>query len=253
MEKTLGDRGDHTGSETGSDRKLDQIGPTGPDQNTDPWSGVFVTFGLGPTKNPMICRVRLDRTEDRPGPWMSLSIAGVTRWNVPYGPTGSKVVVVRSTSLTTSCFESSHMIPLSRSNPRMRLGFSFCGRGSRTYNIPDSLELELPGLDDTINDSPDDALIVIGFNVSRNIILIPPFPVLLPAKEHEEMGAFIGEFKTTNELLLKERNNSLSELEFEVYGLSKAINNAQSSNYVVKGVTTRGGKTTLKSAAIQTM
>ncbi|GJW52722.1 hypothetical protein Tco_0096807 [Tanacetum coccineum] len=34
--------------------------------------------------------------------------------------------------------------------------------------------------------------------------------------EHEEMGAFIREFETTNELLLKERNNSLSELEFEV-------------------------------------
>ncbi|GKB03490.1 DNA-directed DNA polymerase [Tanacetum coccineum] len=42
-------------------------------------------------------------------------------------------------------------------------------------------------------------------------------------REHEEMGAFIREFKTTNKLLLKERNNSLSELEFEVYGLSKAI------------------------------
>ncbi|GJQ96786.1 hypothetical protein Tco_0007925 [Tanacetum coccineum] len=63
-------------------------------------------------------------------------------------------------------------------------------------------------------------------------------------REHEEMGAFIREFKTTNEHLLKERNNSLSELEFEVYGLSKAINNAQLSNYEVKGVTTRGGKTT---------
>ncbi|GKB54346.1 hypothetical protein Tco_0905099, partial [Tanacetum coccineum] len=63
-------------------------------------------------------------------------------------------------------------------------------------------------------------------------------------RKHEEMGAFIREFKTTNELLLKERNNSLSELEFEVYGLSKAINNAQLSNYEVKGVTTRGGKTT---------
>ncbi|GJY40576.1 reverse transcriptase domain-containing protein, partial [Tanacetum coccineum] len=63
-------------------------------------------------------------------------------------------------------------------------------------------------------------------------------------REHEEIGSFIREFKTTNELLLKERNNSLSELEFEVYGLSKAINNAQSSNYEVKGVTTRGGKTT---------
>ncbi|GKB85638.1 reverse transcriptase domain-containing protein [Tanacetum coccineum] len=33
--------------------------------------------------------------------------------------------------------------------------------------------------------------------------------------EHKEMGAFIREFRTTNELLLKERNNSLSELRFE--------------------------------------
>ncbi|GJX85055.1 reverse transcriptase domain-containing protein [Tanacetum coccineum] len=38
-------------------------------------------------------------------------------------------------------------------------------------------------------------------------------------REHEEMDAFIREFRTTNELFLKERNNSLRELEFEVYGL----------------------------------
>ncbi|GJW96406.1 DNA-directed DNA polymerase [Tanacetum coccineum] len=35
-------------------------------------------------------------------------------------------------------------------------------------------------------------------------------------REHEEMRAFIREFKTTNELLLNERNMSLSELKFEV-------------------------------------
>ncbi|GJX10295.1 DNA-directed DNA polymerase [Tanacetum coccineum] len=46
-------------------------------------------------------------------------------------------------------------------------------------------------------------------------------------REHEKMDAFIREFRTTSELLLKERNNSLSELEFEVYGLSRAINKAQ--------------------------
>ncbi|GJT61342.1 reverse transcriptase domain-containing protein [Tanacetum coccineum] len=63
-------------------------------------------------------------------------------------------------------------------------------------------------------------------------------------REDEEMGVFIRELKTTNELLLKERNNSLSELEFEVYGLSKAINEAKISDYEVKAVTTRGGKTT---------
>ncbi|GJS72089.1 putative laccase [Tanacetum coccineum] len=46
-------------------------------------------------------------------------------------------------------------------------------------------------------------------------------------REHENMDAFIREFRTTNELLLKERSNSLSELEFEVYGLSREINKAQ--------------------------
>nr|GEU30015.1 hypothetical protein [Tanacetum cinerariifolium] len=45
-------------------------------------------------------------------------------------------------------------------------------------------------------------------------------------REHEEMRAFIREFKTTNEFLLKERNNSISDLKFKVYGLSKAINDA---------------------------
>nr|GEZ13471.1 hypothetical protein [Tanacetum cinerariifolium] len=38
-------------------------------------------------------------------------------------------------------------------------------------------------------------------------------------REHEEIEAFIREFRTTNELLFKERNNSLSEPEFEVYRL----------------------------------
>ncbi|GKA69710.1 reverse transcriptase domain-containing protein [Tanacetum coccineum] len=41
-------------------------------------------------------------------------------------------------------------------------------------------------------------------------------------QEHKEMRAFIREFKTSNKLLFKERNNSLSELRFEVHGLSKA-------------------------------
>ncbi|GJW68846.1 hypothetical protein Tco_0123270 [Tanacetum coccineum] len=57
--------------------------------------------------------------------------------------------------------------------------------------------------------------------------------------EQEEMGAFIHEFRTTNELLFKERNNSLSELRFEVQGLLRAINNTPISNLEVKGVTTR--------------
>nr|GFA48710.1 hypothetical protein [Tanacetum cinerariifolium]GFB03695.1 hypothetical protein [Tanacetum cinerariifolium] len=63
-------------------------------------------------------------------------------------------------------------------------------------------------------------------------------------REHEEMRAFINEFRTTNELLFKKRNNSLSELRFEVHELLRVIDNAPISNYEVKGVTTRGGKTT---------
>ncbi|GJV17497.1 reverse transcriptase domain-containing protein [Tanacetum coccineum] len=63
-------------------------------------------------------------------------------------------------------------------------------------------------------------------------------------REQEEMRAFIHEFRTTNELLFKERNNSLSELRFEVQGLLKVINNTPISNLEAKGVTNRGGKTT---------
>nr|GEU59473.1 DNA-directed DNA polymerase [Tanacetum cinerariifolium] len=63
-------------------------------------------------------------------------------------------------------------------------------------------------------------------------------------QEHKEMSAFIIEFRTTNELLFKERNNLLRELTFEVYGLSKVINNALLPECEAKGVTTRGGKMT---------
>nr|GEV29047.1 hypothetical protein [Tanacetum cinerariifolium] len=63
-------------------------------------------------------------------------------------------------------------------------------------------------------------------------------------KEHEEMRAFINEFRATNELLFKERNNLLSELKFEVHELLRVIDNALISNYKVKRITTRGGKTT---------
>ncbi|GJX00722.1 DNA-directed DNA polymerase [Tanacetum coccineum] len=65
-------------------------------------------------------------------------------------------------------------------------------------------------------------------------------------REHDEMEAFIREFKTTNKLLLKERNNSLSELGFELYGLTRAFEKAYSVNCEIKGVTTRGGKTTIE-------
>ncbi|GKA25134.1 hypothetical protein Tco_0711167 [Tanacetum coccineum] len=62
-------------------------------------------------------------------------------------------------------------------------------------------------------------------------------------REHEEMRAFIGEFRTTNEHLFKERNNSLSELRFKVQEFLKVIDNTPISNCKIKEVTTRGGKT----------
>ncbi|GJX89511.1 retrovirus-related pol polyprotein from transposon TNT 1-94 [Tanacetum coccineum] len=62
-------------------------------------------------------------------------------------------------------------------------------------------------------------------------------------RKQYEMSASIHEFRTTNELLFKERNNSLSELRLEVQGLLKVINNTPKSNLEVKELTTRGGKT----------
>ncbi|GJV71518.1 hypothetical protein Tco_1491513 [Tanacetum coccineum] len=61
-------------------------------------------------------------------------------------------------------------------------------------------------------------------------------------REHEEMEIFIKEFRTTNELLLKERSNLLSELTIEVNELLKVVNNVLILKNKVKGVTTRGGK-----------
>ncbi|GJR92424.1 hypothetical protein Tco_0264598 [Tanacetum coccineum] len=57
------------------------------------------------------------------------------------------------------------------------------------------------------------------------------------------MRAFICDFQTTNELLFKERNNSLIELRFVVQELLKVTNNDPMTDCEVKGVTTRGRKT----------
>ncbi|GKE00147.1 hypothetical protein Tco_1388130, partial [Tanacetum coccineum] len=61
-------------------------------------------------------------------------------------------------------------------------------------------------------------------------------------REHEEMEIFIKEFRTTNELLLKERSNLLSELKIEVNELSKVMGNVLIPKSEVKGVTTRERK-----------
>ncbi|GKB65891.1 DNA-directed DNA polymerase [Tanacetum coccineum] len=67
-------------------------------------------------------------------------------------------------------------------------------------------------------------------------------------REYEEMRAFMYDFQTNNELLFKERNNSQIELRFGVQELLKVINNVPMMNYDVKGVPTRGGKTTTQDA-----
>nr|GEX31570.1 hypothetical protein [Tanacetum cinerariifolium] len=66
--------------------------------------------------------------------------------------------------------------------------------------------------------------------------------------EHKEMRAFICDFQTTNEILFKERNNSLIELRFGVQEFLKVINNTPMIDCEVKGVTTIGGKTTTQDA-----
>ncbi|GJX58922.1 hypothetical protein Tco_0290312, partial [Tanacetum coccineum] len=66
--------------------------------------------------------------------------------------------------------------------------------------------------------------------------------------EHKEMRAFICDFKTTNKILFKERNNSLIELRFGVQELLKVINNTPTIDCELKGVNTRGGKTTTQDA-----
>nr|GEV45805.1 retrotransposon Gag protein [Tanacetum cinerariifolium] len=65
-------------------------------------------------------------------------------------------------------------------------------------------------------------------------------------REHEGMGISIKEFRTTNELLLKEQNNLLSELKIKVNELSRVLNEGWFSKHQVKGVTTSGGKVTSK-------
>ncbi|GJX12230.1 reverse transcriptase domain-containing protein [Tanacetum coccineum] len=67
-------------------------------------------------------------------------------------------------------------------------------------------------------------------------------------REHEEMRAFICNFQKKNEILFKERNNSLIELKFGVQELLRVINNTPTIDYEVKGVTTRGAKTTTQDA-----
>ncbi|GJW05178.1 reverse transcriptase domain-containing protein [Tanacetum coccineum] len=62
------------------------------------------------------------------------------------------------------------------------------------------------------------------------------------------MRAFIWDFQTTNEILFKKRNKSLIELRFGVQELLKVINNTLTIDCKVKGVTTRGGKTTTQDA-----
>ncbi|GKE68511.1 hypothetical protein Tco_1526583, partial [Tanacetum coccineum] len=63
-------------------------------------------------------------------------------------------------------------------------------------------------------------------------------------REHEEMEIFIKEFRTTNELLLKERSNSLLEQKIEVNKLLKVMGNVLVPKNKDNRVTIRGKRMT---------
>ncbi|GKG03068.1 hypothetical protein Tco_0310704 [Tanacetum coccineum] len=63
-------------------------------------------------------------------------------------------------------------------------------------------------------------------------------------REQDKTLQFIKEFKTTNEILLKEQNNMLPKISIEVHELSKVVNEVLLLRYDIKGITTRGGKST---------
>ncbi|GJR40610.1 reverse transcriptase domain-containing protein [Tanacetum coccineum] len=67
-------------------------------------------------------------------------------------------------------------------------------------------------------------------------------------REHEEIEIFIKEFRTTNELLLKEQSNLLSKMKIKVNELSKIMGNVLIPENKVKGVTTRRGNMTSEAA-----
>ncbi|GJU29267.1 reverse transcriptase domain-containing protein [Tanacetum coccineum] len=99
------------------------------------------------------------------------------------------------------------------------------------------------------------------FPIRHTVFRLPPYPFNYPTRrltmeemlakfidegkrEHEEIETFIKEFRTTNELLLKERSNLLSELKIEVNELSKVVGNVLVPKNKVKGVTTKEGRMT---------
>ena len=65
-------------------------------------------------------------------------------------------------------------------------------------------------------------------------------------KEHYDIESFIKEFRTSHELLLKEQNNMINDLAIEVHQLSNVINAVLRERHDLKGITTRGGKSTFQ-------
>ncbi|GJU68509.1 retrovirus-related pol polyprotein from transposon TNT 1-94 [Tanacetum coccineum] len=108
-------------------------------------------------------------------------------------------------------------------------------------------------------------LVLAGYKSSTvgSVFKVPPYPFNYPTRrlpmeeilakfidegkrEHKDMEIFIKEFRTTNELLLKERSNLLSELKIEVNELSKVMSKVLILKNEVNGVTTRGGNMTFE-------
>ncbi|GKB77503.1 hypothetical protein Tco_0944398 [Tanacetum coccineum] len=102
--------------------------------------------------------------------------------------------------------------------------------------------------------------------LTGSVFKVPPYPFNYPTRrlpmeeilakfidegkrEHKDMEIFNKEFRTTNELLLKEQSNLLSELKTEVNELSKVMSKVLIPKNKVNGVTTRGGKMTSKATS----
>ena len=87
------------------------------------------------------------------------------------------------------------------------------------------------------------------FGRSRKNLTMEEFALLIAQankKEHHEARTFINEFKGSHELLLKEQNNMINGLANEMHHLSTLLNKVLFVQHDLKGITTRGGKSTFQ-------
>ena len=87
------------------------------------------------------------------------------------------------------------------------------------------------------------------FGRSQRNLTMEEFALLIAQaneKEHQDARTLINEFKGSHELLLKEQNNMINGLAIEVHQLSNILNKVLLVQHDLKGITTRGGKSTFQ-------